>query len=59
VRLRPSGRAVVLELISDRHVTVFRVPASALRKFLDAAYRLVPAGTERFDADAFLSTVLR
>ncbi len=59
VRLRPSGRAVVLELISDRHVTVFRVPASTLRKFLDAAYRLVPAGTERFDADAFLSTVLR
>ncbi|KOV83410.1 SsgA family sporulation/cell division regulator [Nocardia sp. NRRL S-836] len=59
VRLRPSGRAVVLELVSERHVTVFRVPASTLREFLDAAHLLVPAGTERFDADAFLSSVLR
>ncbi|MFD9704231.1 SsgA family sporulation/cell division regulator [Lentzea sp. NPDC059081] len=60
VRLRPhSGRTLVLELISDRHVTVFRFSANTLRKFLAASYRLVPAGTERFDADAFLSTVLR
>jgi hypothetical protein len=60
VRVRPgSGRTLVLELLSDRHVTVFRVPAGTLRKFLDATYRLVPPGTERFDADAFLSTVLR
>ena len=60
VRVRPhTGRVLVLELISDRHVTVFRVPAETLRKFLDAANRLVPPGTERFDADAFLSTVLR
>ncbi|ANZ34860.1 hypothetical protein BBK82_00960 [Lentzea guizhouensis] len=59
VRVRPSGRAVVLELVSDRHVTVFRVPASTLRKFLDASHRLVSPGTEHFDADAFLSTVLR
>lgn len=60
VRLRPvRGRMLVLELISDRHVTVLRVPAETLRKFLDATYRLVPPGTERFDADAFLSTVLR
>ncbi|MCP2248768.1 SsgA family sporulation/cell division regulator [Lentzea aerocolonigenes] len=60
VRLRPhAGRVLVLELISDRHVTVFRVPAGTLRKFLDATYRLVPPGTEHFDADAFLSTVLR
>lgn len=59
VRLRPSGRVVVLELASYRSVTEFRVPASTLRRFLDAAYRLVPPGAERFDADAFLSTVLR
>ncbi len=59
VRLRPhSGRTLVLELISDRNVTVFRFPASTLRKFLTTTYRLVPAGSERFDADAFLSTVL-
>ncbi len=60
VRLTPyASRVLVLELISDRHVTVFRLPALTLRKFLDATYRLVPAGTERFDADAFLGTVLR
>ncbi|SER31550.1 Streptomyces sporulation and cell division protein, SsgA [Lentzea xinjiangensis] len=59
VRLRPVGRSLLLELISDQHVTVFRLPASKLRKFLDATYRLVAPGTERFDADAFLSTVLR
>lgn len=59
VRLSPHGRALVLELVSDRHVTVFRLTRSTLRKFLDATYRLVPAGTEHFDADAFLSTVLR
>jgi hypothetical protein len=60
VRLRPNaGRTLVLELISDRHVTVFRLPAGTLRKFLDATYRLVPPGTEHFDADAFLGTVLR
>ncbi|SFR28844.1 Streptomyces sporulation and cell division protein, SsgA [Lentzea waywayandensis] len=60
VRLRPhSSRVLVLELVSDRHMTVFRVPAGTLRKFLDATWRLVPAGSERFDADAFLSTVLR
>lgn len=60
VRLRPhAGQVLVLELISDRHVTVLRVPASTLRKFLDASYRLVPPGSERFDADAFLSIVLR
>src|SRR5688500_15220410 len=57
VRLRPhAGRVLVLELISDRHVTVFRLPAGTLRKFLDATYRLVAPGAERFDADAFLST---
>ncbi|WP_394621575.1 SsgA family sporulation/cell division regulator [Lentzea sp. JNUCC 0626] len=60
VRLWPvSSRVLRLELVSDRHVTAFRLPSVTLRKFLDAAYRLVPAGTERFDADAFLSTVLR
>lgn len=60
VRLRPNaGRTLVLELVSDRHVTVFRLPAATLRKFLDATYRLVPPGTEHFDADAFLGTVLR
>ncbi|MGZ3147372.1 SsgA family sporulation/cell division regulator [Lentzea chajnantorensis] len=59
VRVRPSGRAVVLELVSSRHTTVLRVPLATLREFLDAAYCLVPAGSERFDADAFLSTVLR
>jgi len=60
VRLRPlSSRVLMLELISDQHVTVFRLPSLTLRKFLDAAYRLVPPGSERFDADAFLSTVLR
>lgn len=60
VRLRPhSSRVLVLELVSDRHRTVLRVPAGTLRKFLDATNRLVPRGTERFDADAFLSTVLR
>ncbi|MFD4675001.1 SsgA family sporulation/cell division regulator [Lentzea sp. NPDC058450] len=60
VRLRPlSSRVLRLELVSDRHVTVFQLPSTTLRKFLDAAYRLVPPGTERFDADAFLSTVLR
>jgi hypothetical protein len=60
VRLRPhAGRVLVLELISDRQVTVFRVPTGTLRKFLDATYRLVPPGSERFDADAFLSIVLR
>jgi len=60
VRLRPhSGRTLVLELISDRQATVFRFSANPLRKFLAATYRLVPAGSERFDADAFLSTVLR
>jgi Streptomyces sporulation and cell division protein, SsgA len=60
VRMRPqSGRTLVLELISDLHVTVLRLPAGTLRKFLDASYRLVPAGSERFDADAFLETVLR
>ncbi|HEX7303136.1 SsgA family sporulation/cell division regulator [Lentzea sp.] len=60
VRLRPhSGRTLVLELLSDRHATVFRFPATTLRKFLAATHRLVPAGKERFDADAFLSTVLR
>jgi hypothetical protein len=59
VRLRPhAGRVLVLELISDRHVTVLRVPTGTLRKFLDATYRLVPPGTEHFDADAFLATVL-
>ncbi|GGU68318.1 SsgA family sporulation/cell division regulator [Lentzea flava] len=59
VRVRPAGRKLLLELISDRHVTVFRLSASTLRKFLDASYRLVPRGAERFDADAFLDTVLR
>ncbi|MCR3753618.1 MULTISPECIES: SsgA family sporulation/cell division regulator [Lentzea] len=60
VRLRPhSSRVLVLELVSDRHMTVFRVPAGTLRKFLAATDRLVPRGTEHFDADAFLSTVLR
>ncbi|MFS8101847.1 SsgA family sporulation/cell division regulator [Lentzea alba] len=60
VRLRPhASRTLMLELISDRHVTVFRLPTGTLRKFLDATYRLVPPGAERFDADAFLSTVLR
>jgi len=60
VRLRPdAARSLELELVSDRHVTVFRLPSGTLRKFLDATYRLVPAGTERFDADTFLSTVLR
>lgn len=60
VRVRPhAGRTLVLELISDRHVTVFRLPTGTLRKFLDASYRLVPPGIERFDADAFLSIVLR
>ena len=60
VRVRPhAGRVLLLELISDRHVTVFRVQAGTLRKFLDASYRLVPSGTEHFDADAFLSAVLR
>ncbi|NUT51648.1 MAG: SsgA family sporulation/cell division regulator [Saccharothrix sp.] len=60
VRLRPAGgRALILELVSDRHVTVFRLPAGTLRKFLDATYRLVPPGAERFDADAFLATVLQ
>jgi hypothetical protein len=60
VRLRPhSRRVLVLELISDKHVTVFRVPAGTLRKFLDATRELVPPGSERFDADAFLSAVLR
>jgi hypothetical protein len=60
VRVRPqAGRTLVLELISDLHVTVFLVPAGTLRKFLDASYRLVPPGTERFDADAFLDMVLR
>ena len=59
VRLSPHGRALVLELVSDRHVTVFRLTRGTLRKFLDATYRLVPPGTEHFDADAFLSTVLR
>ena len=60
VRVRPNGgRALTLELVSDRHVTVFRVPTGTLRKFLDASYRLVPPGAERFDADAFLSMVLR
>jgi hypothetical protein len=60
VRLRPlSSSVLLLELISDRHVTVFRLPWDTLRNFLDAAYRLVPPGSERFDADAFLSTVLR
>jgi Streptomyces sporulation and cell division protein, SsgA len=60
VRLRPhSSRTLVLELISDRHFTVFRLPAGTLRKFLDATYRLVPPGAEHFDADAFLDTVLR
>ncbi|MFD5828324.1 SsgA family sporulation/cell division regulator [Lentzea sp. NPDC060358] len=60
VRVRPhSGRTLVLELLSDRHVTVFRLPATTLRKFLAATYRLVPPGTEHFDADAFLSAVLR
>ncbi|MFD4640667.1 SsgA family sporulation/cell division regulator [Lentzea sp. NPDC058436] len=60
VRLRPlSSRVLLLELVSDRHMTVFRLPWDTLRNFLDAAYRLVPPGSERFDADAFLSTVLR
>ncbi|GAB2841392.1 SsgA family sporulation/cell division regulator [Lentzea nigeriaca] len=60
VRVRPAaGRTLVLELISDRHVTVFRLATGTLRKFLDASYRLVPSGAERFDADAFLDTVLR
>ena len=60
VRLRPlSSRVLLLELISDRHVTVFQLPWDTLRDFLDASYRLVPPGSERFDADAFLSTVLR
>ncbi|MET9627051.1 SsgA family sporulation/cell division regulator [Lentzea sp. NPDC006480] len=60
VRLRPhASRTLVLELISDRHVTVFRLPTGTLRKFLDASYRLVPPGAENFDADAFLDTVLR
>ena len=60
VRLRPNGgRTLVLELISDRHVTVFRLPTGTLRKFLDASYRLVAPGSEQFDADAFLDTVLR
>ncbi|SES21588.1 SsgA family sporulation/cell division regulator [Lentzea albida] len=60
VRLRPlSSRVLLLELISDQHVTVFRLPWDTLRNFLDASYRLVPPGSERFDADAFLSTVLR
>jgi hypothetical protein len=60
VRVRPAaGRTLVLELISDRHVTVFRLSTGTLRKFLDASYRLVPPGAERFDADAFLNTVLR
>lgn len=60
VRVRPHpGRALVLELVSEQHVTVFRFPASTLKKFLSATYRIVPAGNERFDADAFLSTVLR
>jgi hypothetical protein len=60
VRVRPcTGRTLMLELVSDRHVTVFRLPTGTLRKFLDASYRLVPPGSERFDADAFLSMVLR
>ncbi|MDT7788319.1 MAG: hypothetical protein QOF58_6738 [Pseudonocardiales bacterium] len=60
VRLRPhASRTLVLELISDRHVTVFRLPTGTLRKFLDATYRLVAPGAEHFDADAFLDTVLR
>ncbi|NGY66479.1 SsgA family sporulation/cell division regulator [Lentzea sp. NEAU-D13] len=59
VRLSPHGRALVLELVSDRHITVFRLTRNTLRKFLEATYRLVPPGTEHFDADAFLSTVLR
>ncbi|SDP97139.1 SsgA family sporulation/cell division regulator [Lentzea jiangxiensis] len=60
VRLRPvTSRVLLLELISDRQVTVFRVPAGTLRKFLGATHELVPPGSERFDADAFLSTVLR
>lgn len=60
VRVRPlAARTLVLELISDRHVTVFRLPSGTLRKFLDATYRLVPPGAERFDADAFLNAVLR
>ncbi len=60
VRLRPhAARTLALELISDRHVTVFRLPSGTLRKFLDATYRLVPPGAEHFDADKFLSTVLR
>jgi hypothetical protein len=60
VRLRPhAGRMLELELVSDRHVTVFRLPRGTLRKFLDASYQLVPPGAEKFDADAFLSTVLR
>ncbi|MEU0882702.1 SsgA family sporulation/cell division regulator [Lentzea sp. NPDC005914] len=60
VRLRPhASRTLVLELVSDLHVTVFRLPTGTLRKFLDATYRLVPPGAEHFDADAFLETVLR
>ena len=60
VRVRPNGgRTLMLELVSDKHVTVFRVHTGTLRKFLDASYRLVPPGSERFDADAFLSMVLR
>ncbi|MFI6099092.1 SsgA family sporulation/cell division regulator [Lentzea sp. NPDC051213] len=60
VRMRPyAGRVLVLELVSDRHLTVFRLPLATLRKFLDATYRLVAPGTEVFDADAFLSAVLR
>lgn len=60
VRLRPAAsRTLVLELISDRHVSVFRLPSGTLRKFLDATYRLVPPGAEHFDADAFLNAVLR
>jgi hypothetical protein len=59
VRLRPDGRSLVLELLSDRHATVLRLTRATLRKFLDTTYRLVPPGTEHFDADAFLSAVLR
>ncbi|HEV2890156.1 MAG TPA: SsgA family sporulation/cell division regulator [Frankiaceae bacterium] len=61
VRISPSGRDVVLELVDGSRAQLVRIPAEQVTRFLDATEEICASGEERHDAaiDALIDRLTR
>lgn len=61
VRIRPSGRDVVLSLVDGTRAQDVRIPIDQVARFLDATEEICPSGEERHDIaiDALIERLTR